>query len=102
MAISNLTSTGEHGRERIRTCIPRFSSPSEESVLSVRAEDQCAHTLFTAYEVAMSSAEKTRIVTQICTDLAIYAQVEEEHFCEVVQRALERNAWVREAPTPHA
>ncbi len=82
---------------------PAKHSPKDQNANALlQADHQLASGLFAAYEDSRSSAEKERIAAQICIDLAVYAQVEEEIFYPMIIRALQNNALVPNAMLEHA
>ncbi|MFN0316739.1 MAG: hypothetical protein ACKVQA_17085 [Burkholderiales bacterium] len=71
----------------------KFSLPSGKDMQAAalpHAGHEAAGSLFAAYENSQSPAERARIAAQICMDLRVYAQVEDEIFYPAVIRALQR------------
>ncbi|OZY87948.1 hemerythrin [Cellvibrio mixtus] len=58
--------------------------------------------LFEQYETAKSSTKKKSIVSQICTELTVHAQLEEEIFYPQVRAALKDKELIPEAIVEHA
>ena len=68
----------------------------------LRADHQHVSELFAAYEAATTVAKKTAIVAELCTELSVHAQVEEEIFYPAVKAALKDKVLVPEATVEHA
>jgi len=77
------------------------SKPTEATAL-LRADHKLVSGLFAEYEKTKSSPKKKRIVAQICTELTVHAQVEEEIFYPAVKAALNDHDLVPEATVEHA
>ena len=77
------------------------SKPTEATTL-LRADHKLVSGLFAEYEKTKSSPKKKRIVAQICTELTVHAQVEEEIFYPAVKQALNDHDLVPEATVEHA
>ncbi len=82
--------------------LAKHSPKDHDANASVHADHSLELSLFAAYENSRLSAEKERIAAQICIDLAVYAQVEEEIFYPMIIRALQNNALVPNAMVEHA
>ena len=68
----------------------------------LRADHQLVSKLFEEYEGTNSTAKKTQIVSRICTELSVHAQLEEEIFYPAVKAALNDKELVPEATVEHA
>ena len=77
------------------------SKPQEATAL-LRADHKRVSELFQQYESARSPAKKKSLVSEICTELTIHAQVEEEIFYPAVKQALKDKELVPEASVEHA
>ena len=75
-------------------------TPDATSML--RADHQKVSALFTQFEATRSSAKKKQIVAQICSELTVHAQLEEEIFYPAVKAALRDKELVPEATVEHA
>ena len=73
-----------------------------EATALLRADHKLVSGLFAAYEKARSPAKKRQIVSEICGELSVHAQVEEEIFYPAVKAALKDKALVPEATVEHA
>ena len=77
-------------------------SEHKEATAILRADHKLVSKLFADYEKADSSEEKKSIADEICTELTIHAQVEEEIFYPAVKEALGDTELVPEATVEHA
>ena len=77
-------------------------SKTQEATALLRADHKLVSQLFSEYEKTNSSAKKKALVSQICTELKIHAQVEEEIFYPAVKQALKDHELVPEATVEHA
>ena len=68
----------------------------------LRADHKRVGYLFEDYEKTQSTAKKKQLVAQICSELTIHAQVEEEIFYPAVKRALKDKELIPEATVEHA
>lgn len=68
----------------------------------LRADHKLVSELFEQYEKSRSPAKKKELVAQICKELTVHAQVEEEIFYPAVQAALDDHELVPEALVEHA
>lgn len=74
----------------------------EEATALLRADHVKVSGLFAEYKKARSTSKKKLIVSQICTELSVHAQVEEEIFYPAVKLALKDHELVPEATVEHA
>jgi hemerythrin superfamily protein len=81
-----------------KTAVPK----AQEATAMLRADHKRVSELFTQYEKTRSAAKKKEIVTQICTELTVHAEVEEEIFYPAVKDALNDQELVPEATVEHA
>lgn len=79
----------------------RKSSPQEATAM-LRADHKKVSDLFAQYEKARSSKRKKALVDEICTELTVHAQIEEEIFYPAVKKALKDHELVPEATVEHA
>ncbi len=68
----------------------------------LKADHKLVSGLFEEFENTKSDARKTSIVEQICKELTIHAQIEEEIFYPAVKAALKDHELVPEATVEHA
>ena len=85
-----------------RKTTPKTSPKSQEATALLRADHKLVDSLFEQYESAKTSAKKKALVAQICQELTIHAQIEEEIFYPQVQDALNDHELVPEAVVEHA
>ncbi len=74
----------------------------KEATALLRADHKLVADLFSEYEKARSTSKKKELVTQICTELTVHAQVEEEIFYPAVKLALKDKELIPEATVEHA
>ena len=80
----------------------RSSPRGRDATAILRADHQHVSELFAEYEKAHSPAKKKELVSQICTELTVHAQIEEEIFYPAVKQALKDRQLVPEATVEHA
>lgn len=68
-----------------------------DAIALLKADHKLVSGLFADYENTKSTAKKKKLVTQICTELAVHAQAEEEIFYPAVKRALKDKEMIPEA-----
>ena len=68
----------------------------------LRADHKRVSALFEQYEKTRSVPKKMAIVTEICQELTVHAQIEEEIFYPAVKAALKDKELVPEATVEHA
>ena len=83
------------------TAAKKSAKPKEATAL-LRADHKAVSELFAAYEKTRSPAKKMQLVSKICTELSVHAQVEEEIFYPAVKAALKDKVLVPEAVVEHA
>lgn len=83
---------------------PRATSKgnSQEATALLKADHQLVSKLFEEYEGTRSDTKKAEIVSRICTELTVHAQIEEEIFYPAVKEALNDGELVPEATVEHA
>lgn len=77
-------------------------SKPQEAIALLKADHKVVSMLFEQYENARSSTKKKALVSQICTELSIHAQIEEEVFYPQVQAELKDKELIPEAIVEHA
>jgi hemerythrin superfamily protein len=80
----------------------RGSTKQPDAIALLRADHKKVSGLFDAYEKARSTSKKAALVAEICTELTVHAQIEEEIFYPAVKRALKDKELVPEATVEHA
>jgi hypothetical protein len=79
----------------------RPAAPADATAL-LRADHKHVSALFEAYEASRSNARKKQLVAEICTELTVHAEIEEEIFYPAVKMALKDKVLVPEATVEHA
>jgi len=72
------------------------TKPQDATAL-LKADHKAVSELFTAYGKARAPSVKKKLVTKICTELAVHAQCEEEIFYPAVKAALKDRTLIPEA-----
>lgn len=80
-----------------KTPVSKDSHKTAEATALLRADHKHVAELFAEFGTTRSTANKKAIVAQICTELSVHAQVEEEIFYPEVQLALKDHTLVPEA-----
>jgi len=78
------------------------SPKPQDAIALLRADHKKVSQLFAQYEKTRSAAKKSTIVAQICTELGVHAQIEEEIFYPAVKQAMKDTELVPEALVEHA
>lgn len=73
-----------------------------EATAMLRADHKLVSDLFEQYEKSRSTDKKKELVAQICKELTVHAQVEEEIFYPAVKAALQDHELIPEANVEHA
>ncbi|MEK8082257.1 hemerythrin domain-containing protein [Pseudomonas sp. XK-1] len=74
----------------------------QDATTLLRADHKLVNDLFAEYEKARSANKKKQLVAQICSELSVHAQIEEEIFYPAVKRALKDKELIPEATVEHA
>lgn len=74
----------------------------QEATAMLRADHKLVAELFEQYESSRSTAKKKELVSRICQELTVHAQIEEEIFYPAVKAALKDHELVPEANVEHA
>jgi hemerythrin superfamily protein len=75
---------------------------AKDALAQLRADHVKVSGLFAEYDKARSPARKKALVADICTELSVHAQIEEEIFYPEVKAALKDRLLVPEATVEHA
>lgn len=78
------------------------TTKAQEATSLLRADHKLVDSLFEQYENARLSSKKKALVEQICTELTVHAQIEEEIFYPRVKEALKDSELIPEATVEHA
>lgn len=82
------------------TTTTKTKKPQDATAL-LRADHKAVNELFDQYESLRSSAKKKALVTQICMELTVHAQIEEEIFYPSIQQVLKDKGLIPEAIVEH-
>lgn len=75
---------------------------AQEATALLKADHKAVELLFEQYESARSTTKKKALVAEICTELTVHAQIEEEIFYPQVKEALKDKELIPEASVEHA
>ncbi len=75
---------------------------SPDALTLLKADHVLVQDLFDRFERARTDDQKTALAEQICTELTIHAQIEEEIFYPAVRAAIDENDLMDEAEVEHA
>ncbi len=84
------------------TSTPKTHPAAKDAIALLRADHRKVSGLFADYEKTNSSKKKKALVAEICTELSVHAQIEEEIFYPAVKAALKDKRLVPEATVEHA
>lgn len=85
-----------------RKTTPSTKPKTQDAIALLRADHKLVSTLFEQYESARTATKKKALVAQICMELTVHAQIEEEIFYPQVKQALKDKELVPEAIVEHA
>lgn len=74
---------------------------SNDATVILKADHKLVDGLFKEYESTTSAKKKKQLIEEICKELTIHAQVEEEIFYPAVKKALKDHELVPEATVEH-
>lgn len=88
----------------LTTKTPATPKPAaaQDAIALLKADHGTVSGLFEEYEKADSSKKRKALVAEICTELSVHAQIEEEIFYPAVKAALKDKLLVPEATVEHA
>ncbi len=75
---------------------------SPDALTLLKADHELVQALFEKFEKARTDKQKAALAEQICTELTIHAQIEEEIFYPVVREAIDEHDLMDEADVEHA
>jgi hemerythrin superfamily protein len=79
------------------------AAPKEQKATTLlRADHKLVSALFAEFDKARSPVKKQQLVAQICAELTVHAQLEEEIFYPAFKEALKDKELVPEATVEHA
>ena len=85
-----------------KTPKPRAPAQPKDAIAMLKADHKKVSELFEQFEKTRSSSKKAGLVGQICMELTVHAQLEEEIFYPAVKAALRDKELVPEATVEHA
>lgn len=88
--------------EMTKTNTRTLTTKTQDATALLKADHKLVASLFADYERTNSNNKKKQLVEQICKELSIHAQLEEEIFYPAVQKALKDHELVPEATVEHA
>lgn len=74
----------------------------KDAIAMLKSDHEVVSQLFAEYEKTRSVDKKKALVAEICTELGVHAQIEEEIFYPAVKTALKDKLLVPEATVEHA
>lgn len=80
---------------------PEKKIKAQEATALLRADHKLVSSLFEQYEKARTSSKKRALVAEICTELTVHAQIEEEIFYPQVKKVLKDKELIPEATVEH-
>lgn len=81
---------------------PKNPAAAKDAIALLKADHGTVSGLFADYEKTQSSNKKKAIVAELCSELSVHAQIEEEIFYPAVKAALKDKLLVPEATVEHA
>lgn len=78
------------------------STTGHDATEFLAADHKAVGKLFSEFEQTPSFADKKRLAAQICKELSVHAQIEEEIFYPAVKQALKDKELIPEARVEHA
>ena len=87
---------------RTQTTTTETKSPSPDALALLKADHELVQDLFDKFQKARTDKQKATLAEQICTELTIHAQIEEEIFYPAVREAIEDDDLMDEADVEHA
>lgn len=84
------------------TATQKDPAAGKDAIELLKADHVNVSTLFEEYKNASTSKKKKALVNEICSELSVHAQIEEELFYPAVKAALKDKLLVPEAAVEHA
>jgi len=97
MATAKKTSPTARKAPARKAAAPR----AQEATAMLRADHKLVSSLFDEFEKTRSAGKKAKLVAQICKELTVHTQIEEEIFYPAVKEALKDHELVPEANVEH-
>jgi hemerythrin superfamily protein len=86
----------------VRKTTTETKAKPQEATALLRADHKLVEELFSQFEAARTITKKKALAAQICQELTIHAQIEEEIFYPKVKAALKDKELIPEATVEHA
>ena len=104
MSVAKKTPAKKSSAENAETAkkVPAKKAASKDATAMLKADHKRVADLFEEFEKTKSDNRKMSIVAQICQELTVHAQIEEEIFYPAVKAALKDHELVPEATVEHA
>ena len=80
----------------------KSKTQSPDALALLKADHELVQDLFDKFEKARTEKQKATLAEQICTELTIHAQIEEEIFYPAVREAIGEDDLMDEADVEHA
>ncbi|NML26725.1 hemerythrin domain-containing protein [Zoogloea sp. G-4-1-14] len=84
------------------TATSKTPAAAKDAIALLKADHETVSGLFADYEKSDSSKKRKALVAEICSELSVHAQIEEEIFYPAVKKALKDKLLVPEATVEHA
>ncbi len=94
------TATKAPAKKSTRAAAKKSAKPID-AIAMLRADHKVVSGLFEDFKKARSAAKKRNLVAQICRELKVHTQIEDEIFYPAFQAALRDHALVPEAKVEH-
>ena len=85
----------------MKTASPKTPAAAKDAIALLKADHETVSALFEENEKANTGKKKMAIVTEICTELSVHTQIEEEIFYPAIKAALKDKLLVPEATVEH-
>ena len=85
-----------------KTSSARATPAPKDAIAMLKADHKKVSSLFEAFDATRSAPKKKALVAQICLELTVHAQLEEEIFYPAVKAALKDKELIPEATVEHA
>ena len=81
---------------------PKTPAAAKDAIALLKADHGTVSALFADYEKTNSSNKKKALVAEICSELSVHTQIEEEIFYPAIRGALKDKLLVPEATVEHS
>lgn len=85
-----------------KTIPPKATTAAQDAIALLKADPATVSDLFAEYKTANSSKKRKALVAEICAELTVHTQIEEEIFYPAIKAALKDKLLVPEATVEHA